>query len=252
MERKQQEEVPHVGERGYADMGVSTPVPQLHHEGGRPVLSELLGFTAEHVRHLTGISDRQLRYWDQTEFFTPTYVDENRRRPFSRVYSFRDVVGLRAISVLRNRHKVPLQELRKVGDWLKRHHDSPWAELTFYVSGRRVFFDDPETGVRMAGRPLGQTALTIAMERLATEMREAAERLRERDPKQIGKVSRYRYVAHNAPVLAGTRIRTAAVWTFRRAGYSDDSIIKEYPRLTPKDVRAAIRFEQQRGRKRAG
>ena len=215
-------------------------------------MSELLAFTAEHVRHLTGISDRQLRYWDQTEFFTPTYVDENRHRPFRRVYSFRDVVGLRVIAVLRNRHKVPLQELRKVGEWLKRHHDSPWAELTFFVSGRHVFFEDPETGVRMGGRPLGQTVFPIAMEEVATEMRQAAERLRDRRPEQIGKVSRYRYVAHNAPVLAGTRIPTAAVWTFRKAGYSVDAIIKEYPRLMPGDIQAATRFEQRRQRKRAG
>ena len=215
-------------------------------------MTELVGFIAEHVRRLTGISDRQLRYWDQTEFFTPTYVDENRRHPFSRVYSFRDLVGLRAIAILRNEHKVPLQELRRVGAWLKQHHESPWSELTFYVSGHRVFFDDPATGARMAGRPLGQTALPFAMEPVATEMRKAAERLREREPEQIGKILRYRYVAHNAPVLAGTRIPTAAVWRFRQAGFDTDAIIKEYPRLRPQDVKAAIRFEQRRERKKVG
>lgn len=88
-------------------------------------MAELAAFTAEHVCRLTGLSSRQLRYWDRTDFFSPTLLDDHRRRAFGRIYSFRDVVGLGTTSILRNIHRVPLQELRRVGAWLKERHDAP-------------------------------------------------------------------------------------------------------------------------------
>lgn len=85
-------------------------------------MAEIAAFTAEHVCRLSGLSSRQLGYWDDTEFFSPTVLDGFRRRAFGRIYSFRDVVGLRTIAILRNVHRIPLQELRRVGAWLKERH----------------------------------------------------------------------------------------------------------------------------------
>src|SRR5438105_15922023 len=106
-------------------------------------MSEIVAFTAEHVCRLTGLSRRQLRYWDTTGFFSPTDVPSTGGRIFARIYSFRDVVGLRAIAILRNSHHVPLQELRRVGAWLKQHHDSPWSGLRLGLSNRKVAFVHP-------------------------------------------------------------------------------------------------------------
>ena len=83
-------------------------------------------------------------------------------------------------------------------------------------------------------------------------MREAAKQLRKRRKEDIGKIKRHRYVAHNADVLAGTRIPTAAVWDFHVAGYSADAIIEQYPTLTAADVEAAIEHETRRRAKKAG
>jgi uncharacterized protein (DUF433 family) len=77
-------------------------------------------------------------------------------------------------------------------------------------------------------------------------MRDAAAKLRERRSDQLGQLSRNRYVVHNAWVIAGTRIPTEAIWHFHCAGADVDGIIREYPRLTPEDVRAAIDFEARR------
>ncbi len=209
-------------------------------------MAELLAFTADHVCRLTGLSARQLRYWDTTEFFSPTFVDGYRVRSFGRIYAFRDVVGLRTISILRNLHKVPLQELRKVGGWLKRHHDTPWSSLRFALAGRNVVFFDPNTGVPTEPRDGAQTVLSVTLEPIANEMREAASRLRDRDAEQYGKIIRNRFVVHNAWVVSGTRIPTSAIWNFHKAGYVDDDIIKEYPRLTLDDIRAAVNFESNR------
>lgn len=215
------------------------------------VACDILGFSAEQVCRLTGLSMRQLRYWDQTGFFSPGYGDPNRRQPFGRVYSFRDLVGLRAIAILRNTHRVPLQELRKVGSWLQDSGDEAWTSATFHVVGRRVFFERPEDGAPVAGRPLGQTAFPFQMQKVAHEMQGAVAHQRDRCPDDVGRIVQNRYLVHNAPVLAGTRIPTSAVWNLHQAGYGVQAIIREYPRLTTEDVRAALAFEEQRRRKRA-
>ena len=77
-------------------------------------------------------------------------------------------------------------------------------------------------------------------------MRKAAERLTERKSDEHGQIVRHRNVVHNAFTLSGTRVPTEAVWEFHRAGYAAEAIIKEFPRLTKKDIRAAIVFERKR------
>lgn len=208
-------------------------------------MPELLGFTTEHVCRLTGLTLRQVRYWDETGFFSPTLVD-GVRRAFSRIYSFRDIVGLRTISILRNQHRVPLQELRRIGEWLHIHYQTPWSSLRFGLAGKAVVFFDPGTGIAVEPRGGEQTVLAIALESIAAEMEKAAQSLRDRKAKEQGQIVRHRYVVHNAFTLAGTRVPTDAVWEFHQAGYSHDAIIKEFPRLTKKDVRAAIAFEAKR------
>lgn len=209
-------------------------------------MPELAAFTAEHVCRLTGLSARQLRYWDKTEFFRPTFLEEFRRRPFGRIYSFRDVVGLRTIAILRSAHHIPLQELRRVGAWLKARHEAPWSSLRFALQGRRVLFFDPAEGVAVEPRGAGREVIPIALEPIANEMQRAAAKLRERRRDQIGQVSRNRYVVQNAWVVAGTRIPTSAIWNYHEAGYSARAILREYPRLKAAEVNAAIAFEKQR------
>ncbi|MEQ8330680.1 MAG: DUF433 domain-containing protein [Longimicrobiales bacterium] len=195
---------------------------------------------------LTGLTARQLGYWDKTEFFSPTLLDDHKRRAFGRIYSFRDVVGLRTIAILRNTYRLPLQELRRVGEWLQERHDAPWSSLRFALAGKRVVFIDPDADVAVEPRGAGQEVLSVTLEPIADDMRRAADRLRERTPDQIGQLTRNRYVVHNAWVVAGTRIPTEAIWHFHEAGHSPQQIIDEYPRLTPEDVAAAVKFERDR------
>src|SRR5690242_9738616 len=119
-------------------------------------------FSAEQVCHLTGLSARQLRYWDQTDFFSPTYVGEA-RSAYNRVYSFRDVVGLRLIALMRKEHSVPLQELRRVGAWLAARRDA-WSSRTFWVRAKRVYWDDPDGPHRLGTRQAGQGEMPIEMD----------------------------------------------------------------------------------------
>jgi len=162
------------------------------------------------------------------------------------MYTFRDVVGLRTIAILRNVHKLPLQELRRVGAWLVQHHETPWASLTLYVAGKAVLFEDPGSGQILSTRDGGQSVLRIELERVASQTLEELAGLKARAPSEIGAIMQNRYVVRNLPVVAGTRVPTAAVWNLHSGGYSPADIIKEFPRLTAKDVAAAIEFERTR------
>lgn len=214
-------------------------------------MPDLIGFTVDQAASITGLSVRQLRYWDKTAFFPPGFMGGSDRSGL-RLYTFRDLVGLRALSELRKTHGISLQELRKTARGLAERHESPWASLTLYVAGSRVFFDDPESGVVLAGRPGGQSTMRFELKRVATDTQAAVDRMRSRSLDEIGKVRQKRNVAHNAPVVAGTRIPTAAIWDLHQSGLSTQAIIREYPSLTVSDVRAALSFERKRRTKKAG
>ncbi len=214
-------------------------------------MDELFAFSADRVSVLAGLSLRQLRYWDKTKVYEPELANGSRRQAYSRIYSFRDVVALRALAQLRQR--IPLQELRRVGDWLKERYSYPWSRLRFGILGNTVVFGDPETGEIVAARTAGQRVLTtIELEPIVADVRTAIRRLNERGPEEIGRVIRDRHVMGNAPVLAGTRIPTSILWDFAVAGSSPESIRAMYPQLTMRDVNAAITYEQDARTKQAG
>jgi DNA-binding transcriptional MerR regulator len=198
---------------------------------------EIVAFTTDQVRRLTGLSKRQIRYWDETGFFSPTIVDSG-RRIFTRIYTFRDVVGLRTIAMLRQ--KLPLQELRRVGEWLRDRHEAPWSTLNFAIAGKRVAFYDKEIEEYVEASGLGQEVMSVALEPIAHKVNTEAAKMRNRQESEVGKIIRNRYVVHNAWCVAGTRIPIQAIRNFHDAGYSVDAIIREFPRLTPADVEAAI------------
>jgi uncharacterized protein (DUF433 family) len=212
--------------------------------------SVIRAFSALHVRHLTGLSLRQLSYWDKTEFFAPYYAVNNRRSPFSRVYSFEDLVGLRVIAILRNERKIALQKLRKVAEELSQYHSRPWSGLVLYVVGEAVYFKEPDGElVRKVGHP--QSVFPIVIDAITTDMQSKADALRLRRADQIGRIERHRNYVHNAWIVAGTRIPTKTIWRYHEAGYDTEAIIKDYPQLRPADVSKAISHEKQLMRKAA-
>lgn len=210
-------------------------------------MTVILALTAEQVANLTGLSIRQLQYWDSTDFFHPSFQDEA-GKPYGRIYSFRDVVSLRILALLRNEYGVSLQELRKIGEWLANQSEDTWTASMFYVAGRHVYFFDPRSESFHQGTRPQQTVTPIEVQEVVAETEQRASAMQARSEDEIGQISQHRYISHNEPVLAGTRIRTGAIWNFHRAGYSTAEILKEYPRLTEKDVEAAIAFESRQGR----
>ncbi len=102
-----------------------------------------------------------------------------------------------------------------------------------------------------AGQPPGQLGLPLPMARVESEMRRAVEQQQQRKPQEFGQIERHRGVQGNAWVVAGTRIPTAAIWSFHAAGYTVDQIIEQYPHLTRADVERAIAHESAERRLKA-
>jgi uncharacterized protein (DUF433 family) len=199
-------------------------------------------FTEGQVERLTGVTKRQLRYWDRTGFFVPSLAFEDRSQPFSRLYSFRDLVSLKVLNALRNDGNVPLPRLREVKERLAHLGDELWSKTTLFVLNKRVIFVNPETGEREDVLSK-QGVLQIPLQVVTGNMEEAVRSLGHRDASAIGKFERQRNVAYNRLVVSGTRIPVDSIKAFADAGYSVEEIIKEYPALTRDDVLAAIDHE---------
>ncbi len=204
-------------------------------------------FGEDQVAELTGLSKRQLRYWDKTDFFSPEYLVDDRR-----VYSFRDLVGLRAIAPIRTR--VPLQELRKVDRALHEEfhedHPNPWASIKFFLSGKELLYRDPRTDEVVSTKPHRQTPiLVIDLEEVRSDTVRLLKRKRSRKDSDIGKLSKRRNVLNGRQVIAGTRIPSSLIWRYFSSGMTVEEIVDGFPTLTEKDVKAAIRDERSRRRK---
>lgn len=210
-------------------------------------MGELLAISGEWVRHLTGLSGRQLQHWEEKGVYAPEFATTD-QQPVDRVYSFADVVALRALA--QARAGLSLQQLRTLGIWLQEHRRRPWSHLRFSVGAGQVFVSNPETGELAI--PTGHAPARIfEMEEFARDTRGQIEQLRTRNGEHVGRIARRRNVMSNAPVIAGTRIPTTTIWDFHEAGYDAEAILREYPQLTLADVQAAISYELRR-RKRAG
>lgn len=197
---------------------------------------------------LAGISHARLRSWIKSGAFRPEY---GVAKSVPLVYSFRDVVGLRVLAILRKKG-VPLQQLRKVGAWLSAEHSTPWASLRFFVAGKNVLFEDKQTGSLLAVKPFKQAMINPApfdIEPISQEMANKAKALTQRESSKIGTVEQRRGVMGGKWVVGGTRISSESIWRFNQAGYTIKQILKEYPSITEDDVRAALDRERSKIKK---
>ena len=200
----------------------------------------LSAFSADHAASITGLSKARLAKWDSLGFFSPEYIgDDDRRSPYSRVYSFVDLVGLRALKILADNYRVPLRELRKAAEELRKRSDRPWSEIPLAVLKRKVVFD-LDTSPRNVTD--GQfTIKHVPLQPIAQEIREQAEKLRHRDASQVGHTEKRKFIQHNTEVICGTRIPVSAIASFIGAGYSNRKIVEEYPSLEMDDVESVRR-----------
>lgn len=200
--------------------------------------------SAEQAAKLTGLSKARLFKWDREKFFQPSLASKNRRLAYSRIYSFEDVLALRTLAILRDHHKVPMKELKRVAAIFQRDGERPWISRRLYVFQKKVAFDEPQSGRRRNVSDGQFIEDCIELQSVADDIRAKARAMKGRQSETIGKIDRHRFVMANSWVVAGTRIPTAAVKSFADEGYSTQQIIGQYPDLTPADVKAALAHER--------
>jgi len=210
----------------------------------KPKENVIAAFSEEHTEKLTGITKFQLRNWDRTGFYKPSYAETNRRMPFSRIYSFKDIVALRVLNVLRNQNSVPLQHLRKVSENLSHLAEDRWTSVNLFVLNKKVIWQEP--GTERHQEIVSQQYLlpSVSLKQVINETERDVKALNVRDESEYGDIKQSRYISHNAPVISGTRISVETIKSFAEAGFTVDQILKEYPDLTKKDVEAAIEYKK--------
>src|ERR1700730_9700643 len=195
-------------------------------------------FSAENVVHLTGLTNAQISNWDKIGFFRPQYADDNRRSSW--VYSFKDVVGLRTLSILKSQHGVSLPHLRDVARDLSSYSKTPWSDIQLKVWNRKVQFDEPETGKTRG--VVDRQYLLLPIISVIEDVRRDAERLMQREPSQMGKFEKHRKGIPNPLVIPRTLIPVSSIIDFFEEGYSTAEILREYPSLTEVDIEAVIQL----------
>lgn len=204
-----------------------------------PPTSIIGAFSEEQVAKLTGLSRSQLRAWNKRGFIRPEFkADEEPGRPFTYIYSFKDLLKLRVLNVLRNHYRVPMRELERVERELEHMGDDKWTSQKLWVLNRRVVFEEPES-LRKREVASKQYVAEIALEVVTTDAREDIQKLNQRNGGTVGVINRKKHVHSSDPVFAGTRIPVRAVADYLNAGFSDEEIIRQFPDLQPGDLKAA-------------
>jgi DNA-binding transcriptional MerR regulator len=127
-------------------------------------------FTTRAVEELTGISPRQLQWWDERGIVVPL------REGHKRVYSLDDLAEVAVICELRERG-FSLQKIRRVVRFLQRELGRRLVETVRAASeyhlltdGRHIFLEDSARGVvdllKNARQPMLTVCLSDTLERI--------------------------------------------------------------------------------------
>lgn len=132
-------------------------------------------FTSRAVVELTGISLRQLQWWDERGIVVPA------REGHNRVYSLDDLAEVAVICELRERG-FSLQKIRRVIRFLQRELSKRLVETVRAASeyhlltdGRHIFLQDSARGVvdllKNARQPMLTVCLSDTVQRIEAEVR---------------------------------------------------------------------------------
>jgi uncharacterized protein (DUF433 family) len=229
-------------------------VPETRRSGDRPRVSPpanpgdtlTRAFTADQVRSLTGLSKRQIQYWDEQQFIRPS-LTARQGRGRRRLYDFRDLVALRTAAQLRADHQ-SLQLIRRVDSYLRElDYEKPMAEIRFEVSGGELYFEEADT-VRHARRP-EQSVIrgTVPLGKLVRSLQADIAKL---DRRPTGLLERRRRTLGGKLLIAGTRIPVAIVQRLHADGASVKAILEMFPDLRRRDVTVALKEPPEDARRR--
>ncbi len=131
-----------------------------------------MNFNSKTVSRITGLTTRQIDYWDRTHFIKPS-VREAAGYGSARIYSFEDLIQLKvAKSLLDN--GISLQRIRKAVWYLRKtmpHMQRPLSDLKFLTDGSTIFVLTKDSNVIIDTLKNGQVVFAIQLGRLIDELR---------------------------------------------------------------------------------
>jgi uncharacterized protein (DUF433 family) len=210
-------------------------------EAGK-VPDDLIAMPAAAAARFAGVSQKQLRYWDDTGLLSPGVKRQLSERNTVRLYTFPELVELRVIASL-VRLKMSIQRIRMVVQYLRREgHQAPLRELRFSVTGGELYFQRPDgtwAGHRQPDQLVIDAWITLPLDQYRAGIRRAAGATRRR--RDAGRIERHRKVLGHKPVFAGTRVPVSAIMPYLKRGLPDEEILEAFPQLTKADIAAARR-----------
>lgn len=123
-----------------------------------------MAFNTKTVCNITGLTNRQVDYWDRTHFIKPS-LKEASGYGTARLYSFNDLVQLKVAKTLIDKG-LSLQKIRKAITYLKKNFpeiDKPLAEMRFLTDGETVFVITRDKRAILDTLSGGQLVMAIAL-----------------------------------------------------------------------------------------
>jgi DNA-binding transcriptional MerR regulator len=126
------------------------------------------GFTAQQASRYTGCTAHQLRYWDRIGLVRPSVQPTGGRPGVRRLYSFRDLVGLKVIrSLLEN--GMSLQRVRRAIEYLRKKAglEEHLSDVKLVTDGKSIFKIARNDGEIIDALKEGQMAFFLALDGVA-------------------------------------------------------------------------------------
>lgn len=129
------------------------------------------GFTAAQACQLTSCTPHQLRYWDKVGLIQPSIQTTDGRPGRRRIYSFRDLVGLRVIKSLLD-NGLSIQRVRRAWDYLRRtgNMDDHLAEVRLVTDGQSIFAVAHDDAELLDALRQGQLAFFVKIDEIAQDV----------------------------------------------------------------------------------
>jgi uncharacterized protein (DUF433 family) len=207
-------------------------------KGGKVAELDLLAMTRERAAKLTGLTLRQLDYWDDATLVGPSMDQRLTPHRRSRLYEYGDLMALLVVVELRDR-RVSLQHIRAIVTRLRqRGFSEPLTQLRYATHNSRVYVQF-EDGTWESGDLPGQAIIyqAIDLEPLRARLRAAGERPTD----TFGKISKRRGAMGSKPLIAGTRVPVETITRYLEHGASTAEVLTAYPILVAADVEAVRR-----------
>lgn len=157
-----------------------------------------MNFNTKTISKITGLSTRQIDYWDRTHFIKPS-ISEASGYGSVRLYSFVDLIQLKVAKTLMDKG-ISLQKIRKAINYLKKNMpeiEKPLSKLRFLTDGETIFVLTIDKKAMIDTLRNGQLVFSLALGEIIEELKgEVSSLQKEKRYEVIVKGKKYPVILH--------------------------------------------------------